>query len=425
MNKKSITDSLVIGATLFATFFGAGNMIFPPYLGLEGGDQWLWGFLGFYIADVGLAVIAIGALVKRDTFSSILSPLGRVAATVLTLSAVLCLGPLISVPRTCATTFELAVLPLFENANLYLFSPVFFVITLLLSLNESKIVDIVGKILTPMLVAGLLFLILKGVLSPISTKTGPVRVTSPLGSGISAGYQSMDVLGAAILDSLIIGGAVKRGYSSKDSRRKVVMLASAVAGAGLFVIYLGLTYLGATASTVFNMHTSRTQLLTGIVNFIIPGKLGLILFGGVAGLACLTTSVALTGAAAKYFEGLTGGKLSYRLSALLISAVSCLLSMLGVERIISVASPVLTVVYPPILVMILFSFFHKYLSPLSYRIAAAAATAYGVAEVLTDTMSVSPLRYLPFSNVGLGWIVPCVLLALLVRKYRLLNKKQK
>ncbi len=425
MNRKITVDSLIIGAALFASFFGAGNMIFPPYLGLESGTDWFWGFLGFYIADVGLAITAIAALASRGSFNKILEPIGKTPRTLLTLAVVLCLGPLISIPRTCATTFELSILPLFKDAQLYVFSPVFFTVTLLLSLNEAKIVDVVGKVLTPLLVAGLLFLIIKGILFPISTDVDVVKTPSPVASGISAGYQSMDVLGAAILDSLIIGSAVKRGYTQKKEIQQVVLGAGAVSGIGLFVIYLGLTYLGATASTVFNMHTSRTQLLTGIVNFIMPGKWGLIIFGTVAGLACLTTSVALTGAAAKYFENMSRGKISYRLSAVVISIVSCLLSMLGVERIVAVASPVLTVIYPPILVMILLSFLHRYLTPLSYRLAVIASTAYGMAEVFSDTAAHSLLGYLPLSSVGLGWILPCALLAFTGSKYGLFNEKKK
>lgn len=417
MKKKNITDSLIIGAALFSTLFGAGNMIFPPYLGLESGTAWLLGFSGFYVADVGLAMIAIWALVRKGSFSNVLKPIGRRAGTVLTLAAVLCLGPVISVPRTCATTFELSILPLFKNADLIVFGPVFFAVTLIFAMNETKIIDIVGMVLTPLLVSGLLLLILKGVISPISAEIDVVKTPSPVGAGIKAGYQSMDVLGAAVLDSLIIGGALSRGYKGVSLRR-VVLGAIAVAGLGLFAIYLGLTYLGATASTVFNMHTSRTQLLTGIVNFIMPGKLGLIIFGAVAGLACLTTSVALTGATAKYLEKLSGSRISYTLWVLFICICACFLSTLGVERIVSAASPILTAVYPPILAMLLLSFFDKYLTPLSYRLAASSAAVYGIIEAVYPRL----LGFLPFSDIGIGWLIPCALLAIIVSKYIIFDK---
>lgn len=44
--KTSLKDIAVIGLALFAMFFGAGNLIFPPYLGTNAGSEW---FIGFYV----------------------------------------------------------------------------------------------------------------------------------------------------------------------------------------------------------------------------------------------------------------------------------------------------------------------------------------------------------------------------------------
>ena len=70
-------DSLVIGFALFSMFFGAGNVIFPPYLGLQSGSQWLLGFVCYYLADIGLALVAIFAMLRRGSAESITQPIGR------------------------------------------------------------------------------------------------------------------------------------------------------------------------------------------------------------------------------------------------------------------------------------------------------------------------------------------------------------
>ncbi|MBQ8801869.1 MAG: branched-chain amino acid transport system II carrier protein, partial [Clostridium sp.] len=97
---KLIKDCVVIGAALFAMFFGAGNMIFPPYLGLQAGVEWFVAFLGYYAADVGLAVVAMLALIRTGGSEGLLRPLGRVWGGGLMCAIMLCLGPIISIPRT-------------------------------------------------------------------------------------------------------------------------------------------------------------------------------------------------------------------------------------------------------------------------------------------------------------------------------------
>ena len=62
MKSKTVKDSIVIGFALFAMFFGAGNLIFPPFLGNAVGDQFLPALMGFLITGVGLPLLGILAL---------------------------------------------------------------------------------------------------------------------------------------------------------------------------------------------------------------------------------------------------------------------------------------------------------------------------------------------------------------------------
>ncbi len=409
---KTVYDSVIIGAALFAMFFGAGNMIFPPYLGLKAGTQWLSGFAGYYIADIGLAIIAILAQTKTGGYKGLFKPLGNVAGTVIMLIIVLCLGPLISIPRTAATTYELSIIPNFGNLNQLAVFIIFFLIVLVLSINKSAVVDIVGKVLTPVLFLGLLFLIIKGILDPIGVIELLPRTESPIADGIEAGYQSMDVLGAILFGALILNGAEQKGHTDHKSKAKVSAGASMVAGIGLFIVYIGLTYLGASVSSYYDMHIYRTQLLIALIQSLVPGQGGLIFFAVVAGLACLSTAIALTGSAAEYLSGLM--KINYKVIVISICVFSTVVSLFGVESLVRIASPILNVVYPPVLVMVLLSFFSTKLDVKVYRLTAGVATLFGVFEALKAMgIRLAILSYLPLSSLGLSWVIPSLAVCLI------------
>ena len=406
---KTLIDSLVIGAALFAMFFGAGNMIFPPYLGFKSGTEWLSGFAGYYIADIGLAVAAILAQIKTGGYKGIFAPLGNAARTAIMLSIVLCIGPLISIPRTAATTFELSVQPLTDNVILPVFCVIFFAVVLAMSINNSAVVDIIGKVLTPVLFFGLLFLIVKGVLDPVGVIEALPKTESPVADGIAAGYQSMDVLAAVIFGVLILNSTAQKGHTEPKSKAKVAAGASVVAGVGLLVVYLGLTYLGATVSSLYDMHVYRTELLVALIQSILPGQVGLIFFAVVAGFACLSTAVALTGSAAEYISDLFRNKISYKAVVAVICVFSAAAASLGVEVLVNVASPVLSVIYPPVLVTVLLSFSGNKIHAWGYRFAAAAATVAGVFDALASVgIRFEFVSRLPLSSLGLGWVAPAV-----------------
>ena len=191
--KKPLKDSFTL-ASLFSMFFGAGNVIFPPYLGLESGPHWLLGFISYYIADIGLALLAMFAILRQGSPEKVTSRIGKVPSVLLMCAIVLCIGPMLAIPRTAATTFETSVTPLVSGVSPVLFSVLFFLLILLLCVRERAVVDIVGKILTPALLIGLLILIVVGVVSPIGPVGDQALVENVAATGIEAGYQTMDVL---------------------------------------------------------------------------------------------------------------------------------------------------------------------------------------------------------------------------------------
>ena len=137
--KKPLKDSFIIGFALFSMFFGAGNVIFPPYLGLESGPHWLLGFISYYIADIGLALLAMFAILRQGSPEKVTSRIGKVPSVLLMCAIVLCIGPMLAIPRTAATTFETSVTPLVSGVSPVLFSVLFFLLILLLCVRERAV----------------------------------------------------------------------------------------------------------------------------------------------------------------------------------------------------------------------------------------------------------------------------------------------
>lgn len=415
----------MVGFALFAMFFGAGNVVFPPYLGMHAGEQWANGFLFYFIADIGLALVAMFAILHAGGADNITGRIGHVASKVLMCAVILCIGPMVAIPRTAATTLEMSVTPFFSGMSPVVFSIIFFAVILLLSIKQSAVIDIVGKILTPALLIGLLVLIVKGFVSPIGdiVDTG-VSASEVTVNGIKSGYQTMDVLAAMAFGIIILSSADEKGYTDSKSAAKMIGIAAALSGVLLLIVYFGLTYLGATASTVFPTDISRANLVIGIVELLL-GKAGLIIFAIVIALACITTAVALVSSAASFFAKLANDKISYSVFVVVICVSSAVISNLGLDMIIAIATPVLDIVYPPMLVLILLSWFgdklHKsvYVSSVAGSLIAsvlATASLYG--------MNVPVIDNLPLASLGLGWLTPAAvfgLVAYLVSKFKFQN----
>ena len=406
-------DAFVIGFALFSMFFGAGNVIFPPYLGLQSGAQWFLGFACYYLADIGLALLTLFAVLRCGSTEALTRPIGKAASTVLMSAIVLCIGPMLAIPRTAASTYEMSFAPLVSGFSPVLFSILFFLVILLLCLQESAVVDIVGKLLTPALLAGLLVLIICGVVDPIGPVPDRVLVESVPANGIEAGYQTMDVLAALVFGILILKSAENKGYRGTREKNRVVAMAGLVAGAALLVVYLGLTYLGVTTSRFFDLTVNRTYLVISIVRNLL-GQPGMVLFAVVVALACITTAVALVSSSASYFSQLSGGRLSYRSLVVLVCVFSAAVSNFGLDQIVSIASPILGVVYPPALVLILLSFLRPVPGDWVFRLAALGALVASVLEVINSYWIPLPLMdWLPFAQLGFGWVLPAAVCGVL------------
>lgn len=418
--KKQYKDIVVVGFALFAMFFGAGNLIFPPHLGLISGGQWLIGFAGFLFADVGLALVALAASAKMGgDILAVYTRAGKTLAVVLASLIMICLGPLIAIPRTGATTFEMGMIPLFPGFNAIIFAIIFFGLTCFLTIKPSKVVDIIGAYLTPALLICLIFMIIKGVITPIGAADAETLIDSTFAEGIAQGYQTMDALGATALSTVVIVSIGAKGYTGTNEKVGMTIKSGFLAGFALMIIYGGLTYLGSTYAHVYaELHPgfqitdiNQTALIVSITEAIL-GNIGKIMLAIIVSLACLTTSIGLTSAASSFFNELSKGKVKYEHLVIGICIFAAVVSNFGVSQIISLAAPILSVIYPcAVILSILTLFGDKIKNDNVFKGAAYVAILFSLIQTVAPMLgaNVDVLNSLPLGNFGFAWVVPTLI----------------
>ena len=433
LQKRSASDFVFIGLALFAMFFGAGNLIFPPDIGVRSGPDWFIGFLCFFIADAGLAVIGMLSMVKANgRIENVTGVIGKTPSTILATAVILCIGPGIAIPRTATVTYGLGLAPVFNIAAdnkwaLPVFSVVFFLIVLALTIKPTRVVDIVGKVLTPVLVVALLIMIVIGFVSPKGSISDPLPGTQTVQYGILNGYQTMDGMASLFFAIIVISAVYAKGYTSRKDSTSMTIKASVVAGILLFIVYGGLAYLGATTGTLWKSlvgipvksgGVDQAGLVINITNALM-GKAGVVILGIVVALACLTTAIGLTSATAEYFHKLSKGKLKYSHMVIAVCVFSAFICNLGLATILKIAVPILLLVYPIVVLLLVVTLFRRFINKRwAYKLAAIAALIVSAITVLGDTFdslkeSFAFIHKLPLDAYGFNWLIP-TLIALVI-----------
>lgn len=421
--KKTTKDFLVIGLALFSMFFGAGNLIFPPYLGKLMGSKFVLSTLGFVVTGVGLPFLGILACTKTNgNFEDMAGKVSRSFAIFCSIAIFLAIGPMLAIPRTAATTYELTIQPVFPWMSSLVSMILYFALNLCFVLRPSKVIDILGKFLTPALIIALLILIIKGVLSPIGNVID-TNASSVLSNSLIEGYQTMDALAGLMFATVITSSVIQKGYKGNEAI-SITVKSGLVAILGLAVVYGGLMYLGAQTSSILPKDISKTALLLEISKRSL-GDYGSIVIGVAMGLACFTTSIGLITAGSSFFESISNKKLPYKINAVVISVVSIVIGNFGVDKIIKISVPVLCILYPVAITLILITL-SKNLCKNNSVLRAAVYTSliFSIIETLPSIgvnvgIIKNILNIIPLSSLGFAWVIPTVLsliIALFVSK---------
>ena len=403
-------DVLLTGFALFAMLFGAGNLIFPPMLGYETNSSWISTMLAFTITGVGfpflgiLSVSIVGNGIKD--FANRVSP---TFSKIFAIISILAIGPMLAIPRTGATAYEITFLyngmesPIYKY--IYLFC--YFGIVILFSLRANKVIERVGKILTPILLILLFLIIIKGIFfANLSVK--PDIYPHAFKRGFLEGYQTMDTI-ASIAYAGIILKAIKSGRNLTQKQEFSFLIKSGlVAILSLALIYGGFALVGAKMHSVL-VTKDKIELLVKTTSYLLGGYGNLILAICVAG-ACLTTAIGLVATVGEFFSSITSFK--YENIVIFTVIISFLLSILGVESIIRISVPILIFIYPVMISLIILNLFGKYIkNDYVYKGVVLFTGIIGLIESL-ESLGIenyytnSILEILPFSDYGLTWLFP-------------------
>jgi len=408
--KKS--DIRVLGLALFAMFFGAGNLIFPPAIGNMAGQDWFLAMIGFFITGIGMPVLGIVGVIKAGgSIKDFGKHVGEKFSIVFGLAVVLILGPFMGVPRTGATTFEMGIAPLLPNIPVVLVIGIFFLLTWLLSVKQSSIIDIIGKWLTPVLVILLVFIVSMGVINSIGDPI--THSNTAFKDGFTGGYQTMDLFVSIMLGAIILKTLISKGYTKQSEFFSITWRAGIIAAIGLGTIYGGLLYLGATGQTLLADVTTRPMMTVTLVNAIL-GNMGSILLGVCVSFACLTTSIGITAAASEFIDEITPQKIKYNLIVTVSVIVSAMMAMGGVDFIVTIAGPILAIIYPLGIVLVILNIASDYITYKACFKWTVIATSLisipmGISEFGFFKEMIDPMiQALPFSDLGLPWLIPAL-----------------
>ena len=412
---------LLISFMLFSLFFGAGNLIFPPFLGQNAGSQTLPAILGFLVTAVVLPVLGVVVVARFDGLNRLAQNVGVRFSLVFTVLIYLSIGPGLGIPRAASVPFEMAVAPyLPENTNLTVwmvgYSLVFFLVAFWLCLNPGKLVSRIGSVLTPSLLILLCFLFCVFLFRGETNVAQPqiAYTAAPFLQGFSDGYQTMDTIAALNFGLVIATTLGVFGLKQKQDVIRHTVLAGIFAGTILAAVYMMLTYMGMCSSGVYPIQENGAWTLRCIV-YQLFGNPGAILLAAIFTLACLTTCVGLINSISQYFSTLFRG-MTYRRWVFVIVVFSFLICNLGLNAILNISIPVLNAIYPVSIVLILLGLSHKlweknrYIYPLTIGTTGCVSVLYAMDVAGVPLGGVAQwFRKLPLYDMGFGWISVAVL----------------
>ena len=413
---------LLVSFMLFSLFFGAGNLIFPPFLGQNAGDKMPLAMLGFIITAVVLPVLGVIVVAQFDGLEKLASKVNSRFAIVFTILIYLSIGPGLGIPRAASVPFEMAIAPYLPESFSFrvfmlLYSLVFFLIAGWLALTPNKLVERIGKFLTPSLLILLTVLFISFLLRGASD-VAPAQAAyqeGPFVKGFLEGYQTMDTI-AALNFGLVIATTLRMlDVKEKKDVMHYTKKAGVFAGSILTLIYVVLSFLGMQSSAVYPIQDNGAWTLRCIVHQLF-GNTGAILLAAIFTLACLTTCVGLITSISQYFSTLTD-KLSYRQWTYVIVGFSFLVCNQGLTTILSISVPVLNAIYPISIVLIVLGLADKKLKNNPY-IYSWTVTGVGIISVIYALEGLKvPLgvistvcHKLPFYSFGMGWVVVAVVM---------------
>ena len=421
IQKLDLKTKFLMGMTLFSMFFGAGNLIFPPYLGAQAGTSAWTAFIGFAMSAVGLPVLGVIAVTVSGGLNALASRVHPKFAFVYIAVLYLAIGPCLAIPRTASTSFSMAGPPFLpesvpEAPVQLLYTIVFFLAASLVAMHPEKLTEYLGKRLTPVLLTLIAALFLAALVNPAGPAAAPAEAyasAAPV-EGFLYGYQTMDTLAALNFGMIVALNVQALGVREEKAVTGETVFAGWIAGALLLAVYAMLTFVGRLSGTAFPGTADGTEVLMRTAEHLF-GKAGALILALIFVIACFNTCVGLLSCCGKYFNGCFP-RIGYRAWVWGFAAVSAVLANVGLEAILLFSVPVLNAIYPLAILLIALAFLKRALTrfPAVYPWTALLCGVSSVLTVLEQQGLSIPgvtglIHAIPGYAAGFGWLLPTVL----------------
>ena len=431
MNKTSIKTLLVTGLALFAMYFGAGNLILPVMIGINGGSNATATTLGFILTGVLLPVLAmVAAATSENGIEGIAKRIGHVPGLVFCWMAMLTTGVLYAVPRVATVSFSMSAgaignLPRQPGSlGLFIYSLIFLAVTTLLVINPNNVVDKIGTWLTPALLILMVALIVAAFLQLTPVVDEPVEkyANTPFISGLLEGYNTLDAIASLVFGMIIITSLRTHGFKQGKQLFRATVFSGVIAGVLLALVYFGLSNVGVRIGDAEVADGAEGLSYAAGLLFGAPGQW---ILGLIAILACLTTSVGLIGASVQFFER-QFPKISRNALLVIHMVIALAMANLGLATLLNVVVPMMYFCYPITIAVVLVSLIDIFLPGhlyYSYRCTIWTAAAFGLVDAIHQGFALfgAPepawfahlIDVIPLAGLSLGWVVPLAVLLII------------
>ncbi|PRT68384.1 branched-chain amino acid transport system II carrier protein [Streptococcus anginosus] len=417
-----VKKGALTGLLLFGIFFGAGNLIFPPTLGALSGEHFWSAIAGFVLSGVGIAILTliIGTLNPKGYVYEISKKVSPWFATSYLVVLYLAIGPFFAIPRTATTSYEVGIAPLLPSnmtgLGLIIFTILYFVSAYLISLNPSKILDRIGRILPPVFA---ILIIILGVIkygATVPQIASAEYAKAAFGSGFLEGYNTLDALASVAFSVIAVQTLNQLGFANKKEYISTIWIVGVVVALGFSALYIGLAFLGnhfPIPADVMASDANKGVYVLSRATQAIFGPTAQIFLAVMVIVTCFTTTVGLIVSTSEFFNK-TFPAIAYKTYATVFTLIGFAIANLGLETIIQYSVPVLQILYPITIAIVMIVMVNKFvaLSKIGMQLTIAVVTIIAFANIIGSQFkltSVSNLiNALPFAQASIPWLVPTI-----------------
>ncbi|MDG2999918.1 branched-chain amino acid transport system II carrier protein [Vibrio parahaemolyticus] len=413
----SARNIAALGFMTFAMYLGAGNLIFPPFLGYQAGENFLSGMSGFLLTGVGLPALALVMVAIVNGSDKLTAALPKPLATSFWVMVFIVIGPAFVIPRAITVAYQFSFAPIFGEAALVPFTIAFCVATIWFALYPGKLVDNLGKILTPALMAILIIMSVTALIYPageLTQASGPY-VSGAFAEGLTQGYMTMDALGSIGFGWIIFRAIRSMGVDCPKATAKYTLIAALMYAIAMAFVYISLSYIGSTSSYLGSEFSNGGDILTAFT-FNHFGAFGSVLLGAVMVLACLTTAIGVTTAGSEFYDN-TFSKVNYKICVVITMVLSGFIANIGLEQLLAITLPAVVALHPVAIALMMMAPVRNKMSQFMLVLTAFTALAFGCVDAL-HILGYMPeaadqwMSYnMPLYNEFASWIVPSVIMA--------------